>query len=210
MDSPARLTTSRMRVSRQSNWLGRRAHSVPSPRSPGRGRRAFTLIELILVLVLLAITASLVAANMGSFFRGRALNFEARRLLSLTHYAQSRAVSEGVPVVLWINPADSTYGLTIQSSFNDPDGDAHAVRYAVDPNLRLETPQGETASTSEQDDERLGLPTDGLAVIRFMPDGFFDDSSISKITIRQGVEGALELVPTVNRLGYEIRPASNG
>src|SRR4051812_3463455 len=105
-----------MRVSRQSNFAARPA-SVAFPLRPfcrGSKSRAFTLIELILVLVLLAITASLVASNMGSFFRGRALSFEARRMLSLTHYAQSRAVSEGVPVILWINPAQSTYGLTIQ------------------------------------------------------------------------------------------------
>ena len=160
------------------------------------------------MLALLAISALYVAASMGSFFRGRALNFEARRLLSLTHYAQSRAVSEGVPVILWLNPADSTYGLAIQSTFSDPEGDTHAVKYTLEASLRLETPSATTAALSEQDDEKLGLTTDGLAVIRFTPDGFFDESSVSKITLRQGAT-ALELVPTVNRLGYEIRPASN-
>jgi prepilin-type N-terminal cleavage/methylation domain-containing protein len=184
-----------------------RHNSGQFARGNRRERRAFTLIELILVLALLAIGAVFVAASMGSFFRGRALNFEARRMLSLTHYAQSRAVSEGVPVILWINPDESSYGLTVQSSFNDTEGDTHAVRYAVDSNLRLETPSSATA-VSEDDDEKLGL-TEGLAFIRFTPDGFYDDTSIRKITIRQGSEAALELVPTINRLGYEIRPASN-
>ena len=160
-------------------------------------------------MALLAVTAVFVAASMGSFFRGRALNFEARRMLSLTHYAQSRAVSEGVPVIVWINPAESTYGLTIQSTFNDPEGDMRAVTYAVESGLTLETPTSAVVAISEQDDEKLGITTDGLTVIRFNPDGFFDESSVSKIIIRQGAEAALELVPTVNRLGYEIRPASN-
>jgi prepilin-type N-terminal cleavage/methylation domain-containing protein len=170
---------------------------------------AFTLIELIFVLALLAITAVFVTASMGPFFRGRALGFEARRLLSLTHYAQSRAVAEGVPVVLWINPADSTYGLTIQASFSDPEGDPRAVTYTTESGLTLETPEGAVVNISEQDDEKLGLTTEELSVIRFTPDGFFDESSVSKIIIRQGTEAALELVPTLNRLGYEIRPASN-
>jgi prepilin-type N-terminal cleavage/methylation domain-containing protein len=187
-----------MRVSRQSKFL---------PATSGAGR-AFTLIELIFVLALLAISALFVTSSMGSFFRGRALNFEARRMLSLTHYAQSRAVSEGVPVVLWIKPENSTYGLTVQSSFNDIEGDTHAITYTTDGSLTLETPTGVVAPTSEQDDEKLGL-TEGLAVIRFTPDGFHDESSVTKITIRQGNEAALELVPTGNRLGYEIRPASN-
>ena len=47
--------------------------------------RAFTLIELILVMALLTIAASLVAPKMASFFRGRAHDQEARRLLALTH-----------------------------------------------------------------------------------------------------------------------------
>jgi Tfp pilus assembly protein FimT len=167
------------------------------------------LIELICVLALLAISALFVAASMGSFFRGRALNFEARRLLSLTHYAQSRAVSEGVPVILWLNPADSTYGLTVQATFNDPEGDTHAVKYTLEPSLRMETPQSTIAAVSEQEDERLGIGTEGLSVIRFTPDGFFDESSVRKITLRQGETLGIELVPTINRLGYEIRPASN-
>ncbi len=195
-----------MLPSRQSNFspatFGRR-------RSRRRLGGGFTLIELIFVLALLAIAAVFVVSSMGSFFRGRALNFEARRLLSLTHYAQSRAVSEGVPFLLWINPTDSTYGLSMQSSFTDTETDLRSVKYSVEPGLRLETPAGFVAPVSEQDDEKLGLTDEALAFIRFTPDGFFDDSSLTKITIRQGTEAALDLVRMVNRLGYEIRPASN-
>lgn len=211
-----------MRVSRQSNLprfsdvrIARQAGQVfdlpqgGSQTRPTSARdRAFTLVELILVLVLLAITATLVGTNMGSFFRGRALNFEARRMLSLTHYAQSRAVSEGMPMVLWVNPAMATYGLTIQSSYGNAEDDTRAVSYTIDPNLRLETPDGIQESLSEEQDERLGLPEDVVA-IRFMPNGFFDDSSVRRIIIRQGSEGALQLVPTANRLGYEVRPVTN-
>jgi prepilin-type N-terminal cleavage/methylation domain-containing protein len=197
-----------MRASRNSNFalrsrrLSRRC----------RGGRGFTLIELIFVLVILAITAVFVSTSMARFFRGRALNFEARRLLSLTHYGQSRAVSEGVPVVLWINPANSTYGLSLQSTytFNDqPDGDRLAVTYTSDPTVSLEIGTGGAQpGMSEQDDERLGMP-EGVSYIRFNPDGFFDETSAVKIFLRQANEEGLELVQTRNRLGYEIRPASN-
>src|ERR1043165_1315216 len=157
-----------MRRSRQSNLGGARRPGracfgrAKSAAGTPRSSFAFTLIELIFVLALLAITASLVAAKMGSFFRGRALNFEARRLLSLTHYAQSRAVAEGVPVILWVNQKDSTYGLTTQSSFNDPDGDAKAVTYTAESSLTLEVPTGGTVPVSEQEDEKLGVTVEGL------------------------------------------------
>src|SRR5208282_2111327 len=58
--------------------------------------RAFTLVELILVLALLVIVTSLVAPAMSNFIRGRALDSEARRLCALMHAGQSRAVSEGM------------------------------------------------------------------------------------------------------------------
>ena len=62
------------------------------------GGAGFTLIELIFVMVLLAIGAAMVAPAMASFYRGRLLNSEARRLLTLANYGQSRAIAEGVPV----------------------------------------------------------------------------------------------------------------
>ncbi|MEO6246011.1 MAG: hypothetical protein ABIQ12_11320 [Opitutaceae bacterium] len=161
------------------------------------------------MLALLAIAAVFVVSSMGSFFRGRALNFEARRMLSLTHYAQSRAVSEGIPFIVWISPAESAYGLAVQSSYADAELDTRAIRYVAEAGLTLETPERANAPISEQDDERLGLTDENMAVIRFTPDGFFDDSSVAKISIRLGNEAGLELVPMANRLGYEVRPLSN-
>jgi prepilin-type N-terminal cleavage/methylation domain-containing protein len=197
-----------MRRSRQSNLPGSAARERAANSLAADSRRgAFTLIELIFVLALLAISAAMIASNMSGFFRGRALNYEARRMLSLTHYGQSLAVSEGVPIVLWINPKDSTYGVTVQSTFNDPDPGTHPVTYTAEASLSLETPLPDATDTSEQDDEKLGLP-EGVAAIRFNPDGFIDESSVHKVTIRQGTEAALDLVATDNHIGYEIRAAA--
>jgi len=165
--------------------------------------RAFTLIELILVMALLAIGATLVAPKMASFFRGRALDQEGQRLLALTHLAQSRAVSEGMPIILWFDAKSSTYGLNIQSGYVDTDD--HSSSYALDSTVTLETPVIGAIPVSEQQDEKLGL-TDGIPFIRFNPDGFPDPVSQQKIVLRQGSDGALQLVPTVNGLGYEIQP----
>jgi type II secretion system protein H len=186
------------RASRPRRNPARRRPAVPA-------NRAFTLVELIVVMVLLLIVASMVAPRMSSFFRGRALSAEARRMLSLINYGQSRAVATGMPVLLWIDSGKSTYGLEVQESHGG--GDDRIVAYTAEPSLTLETSLRSDRPVSEDDDETLGLP-DGLPAIRFNPDGFFDDVSVTRIVIRQGDEAALELVPTANRLGYEIRPAS--
>jgi len=179
-----------MRASRHADRLRRRA-------------RGFTLVELVLVMVLLTVVASLVAPRMSSFFRGRALSAEAQRFLSLTHYAQSRAVAEGVPVLLWIDPRRSAYGLEVQGAHST--GADHDVTYEADPSVTLQLPAVTDAPVSEDDDERLGLP-ENLAAIRFTPDGYFDEVSVRQIILRQGDEAALEIAPKPNRLGYEIRP----
>src|SRR4051794_2206607 len=68
---------------------------------PGR-LKAFTLIELILVMTVLTIPASITAPALANFFRGRTLDSEARRILALTRQGQNRAVSEGLPMELWL------------------------------------------------------------------------------------------------------------
>ena len=127
-------------------------------------------------------------------------------MLSLIKYGQSRAVAEGVPVLLWVDTTKSTYGLEVQTGSTGSDDRTEV--FSAEPTLSLETPTIATATMSELDDERLGLP-DGLPCIRFNPDGFFDEVSISKIVIRQGTEGALEIAPNATRLAFEIRPATH-
>src|SRR6266581_9368788 len=90
-------------------------------------RRGFTLIELILVMTILTIAISITAPALSNFFRGRSLDSEARRLLSLTRLGQSRAVSEGLPVQLWIDAARDECGLEADSSYEATD--AHAVDF---------------------------------------------------------------------------------
>ena len=65
------------------------------------GRRGFTLVEMLLVLSLLTAVIAIAAPTLSRFFQGRYVDTEAQRVLELTRYATSRAVAEGVPMVLW-------------------------------------------------------------------------------------------------------------
>ncbi|MBP8255903.1 MAG: GspH/FimT family pseudopilin [Opitutaceae bacterium] len=172
---------------------------LPAGKRTSRERAGFTLIELILVMALLAIAASLAAPQMASFFRGRTLDQEARRLLSLTHYAQSRAVTEGYPMLLWIDPASGQYGLEIQSGYVSEDD--RSVQYEVDPTISMET----VASTAPApyEDEELATDTTQEGIL-FRPDGLVDSSSLSQVILRQADQSAIALQLARNGLGFEL------
>src|SRR6266576_1390544 len=106
------------------------------------GYSAFTLIELILVMAILTIAVSITAPTLGRFFSGRALDSEARRLLALTHNGQSRAVTEGFPVELWVDARQRTYGLEAEfsSGTGGNDRDSKAEDFTLDRDVKIETP----------------------------------------------------------------------
>ncbi|MGZ4974921.1 MAG: prepilin-type N-terminal cleavage/methylation domain-containing protein, partial [Limisphaerales bacterium] len=100
------------------------------------GNGAFTFIELILVLVLIAVVLSLVFPSLKGFFRARNLDSEAQRFLALTRYGQSRAVSEGVPIILWMDPQAKSYGLQVQAGYGA--NDTKQRQYHLDESLQLQ------------------------------------------------------------------------
>ena len=167
-----------------------------------RNDPGFTLVELILVMAMLLIVLGVAFPSLKGFFRGRNLDSEARRFLSLTRYGQSRAVSEGVPMVLWIDPRRSSYGVQIQAGYTD--GDSKAVRFAMGEDTRVEvqTPAFSTpASQFNQSVSGVG----NAPSIRFTPDGFIGETSPDRILFRQGAEDAIWIVESTNRLKYEIQ-----
>ena len=154
----------------------------------------FTLIELILVLALLVIITSLAAPAMSNFIRGRALDSEARRLLALMHAGQSRAVSEGMPMVLWVDEKNGAYGL--QAETTGKTGDPKAENLTLDEYLQIAAVNAGSAGTT-----RFG----NLPVIRFLPDGTVDENSPQTLRLTDAKGNALWLIESRDRNGYEIQ-----
>jgi len=155
---------------------------------------AFTLIELILVMAILVVMISLSAPKLGSFFRGRALDSEARRLLSLSRYGQGRAASEGIPMVMWLDVKNRVYGLREETSYEPVD--PKAVEYPLGKGLELELRENAMSRSN-----RMRLPS-----IRFLPDGSISDSSPMSVRVYDREDGASYwLSQSRNRLNYEIK-----
>jgi prepilin-type N-terminal cleavage/methylation domain-containing protein len=158
-------------------------------------RHAFTLIELILVMTVLVVAASVVTPALAVFFRGQTLDLEARRLLALVHAGQSRAISEGLPVLLWVDAPQHAYGLIEETTSRN--GDPKALDFTLGDNVQLEAVNA------------APVPVNGrsLPAIRFLPDGFIDESSPTTLRLG-GADGAtLLLVQSKDHTTYEARKA---
>ena len=135
----------------------------------------FTLIELILVMVLITVVLSLVFPSLKGFFRARNLDSEAQRFLALTRYGQSRAISEGVPVILWMDPTARIYGLEVQNGYGTKD--TKPQQFRLDESLQIQ-PQILAAGLLTQSNiwtqarKPIGRPE-----IRFLPNGEISESS---------------------------------
>lgn len=159
-------------------------------------RNAFTLIELILVMAMLAVVIAVTAPSLSRFFRGRSLESEARRFLSLTHYAQSRAASEGLPVIIWIDVKAGTYGLQQDPAYLDGT-DERAVEYTVGEDLKLEVIAG---ARVQERPRTLNLP-----MLRFLPDGAISEQSVTGVALTHVSGDVLWIVQARTGLSYEIR-----
>jgi Tfp pilus assembly protein FimT len=149
---------------------------------------------LILVLALLVIITSLAAPAMSNFIRGRALDSEARRLMALIHAGQSRAVSEGMPMVLWVDEKQGAYGL--QAETTGQSGDPKAENLALDEYLKIAVMNTGTAGVTK---------FHNLPAIRFLPDGSVDENSPQTLRLIDAKGNGLWLVESRNHNGYEIR-----
>jgi type II secretion system protein H len=170
--------------------------------SPVTRHSAFTLIELILILALLVIITSFAAPGMANFIRGRALDSESRRLFSLTHAAQGRAVSEGMPMMLWVDEKTGAYGVqeeaagkTGKNARNARNSDPKAETLTVDSTLRIAVLN-----------VGLGTPPtfNNFPAIRFLPDGTVDENSPQTLQLTDSAGFTRWLLLNKMRTGYEI------
>jgi prepilin-type N-terminal cleavage/methylation domain-containing protein len=160
-------------------------------------RCAFTLVELMLVLVLIAVAVSRVAPRMSDFIRGRALPMEAQRLMALMHAGQARAVSEGMPIVLWMDEKNGNCGLELEMT--PKGGDPKAEDVSVSEGIQISAAfKGSAAMTK----------FNNLPAIRFLPDGTIDQGSPQTINLALG-NYALSLAELQNRTGYEVNDSQN-
>ena len=169
-------------------------------------QRAFTLVEMILVMALMVVAVSFVAPQLSGFFRGRTLKSEGKQIIALMHQGQSRAVSGGVPMVLWFDPQAQKYGLEEEPGYTDKDPDA--VEFQLEENLKFEIPQDDPGTTVSSQTSRDTLRA-GLPQINFLPDGTIAETSPRTIKIVDNDGPSLSLTQSRDRNQYDIATTTN-
>jgi Tfp pilus assembly protein FimT len=173
--------------------------------------RAFTLVELVLVMALLIVIISLISPTMSKFFGARAVDSEAKKFMALTHYGQSRAVSEGVPTMLWIDARKGAYGLEQVPGYGDTD--PKAVENKLADGLQIGISQSTVkpvlanSQTGRIMTGQAGGQTRGkLPAIYFLPDGTIGGTtSVSGVSLQNSNNPPVWIVPSGNGLTYEIQ-----
>jgi len=143
--------------------------------------KAFTLVELILVVALLTTLLALVAPSISRSFHGRDLDNQALALFAATEHARSEAISQGIPMTLW----------------------ADADRFGVRAGQGFEgVPEREKEWTLHRDVQFEEMPEteDGLAT--FQPDGTLDLDSADELRLVHRDGESIAMVKKNN--GYQI------
>src|SRR4051812_22221874 len=130
---------------------------------------AFTLLELVLVMLLMTIIMAIAAPSLSNFAKGRKSADAAQQVVSLARYARGQSIAEGVVYRLHVDPGSGAYWLTVQNGgifeppssgfgqrFQLPDGchmdtdimprDASVVQGGAQSPLLWAEPRGDTGS----------------------------------------------------------------
>lgn len=138
----------------------------PAPTSAGLGRLGFTLLELILVLSLVAITLTIVTASLRGFYAERKVDDAAAHFVALAKQTRARAVDAAGPMRLELDFQEQLYRVSdpraaVQTGVDVPDDGAVATEWG----RWFDLPQAVTMRWSADPSEA------GQQVIDFAPDG---------------------------------------
>ena len=156
---------------------------------PTRIPPGFTLVELIVVMALLAIMAALSAPAMSRSIRARNLAGEAARFIAATEYGRNEAVSQGVPMVVWIDAKAQRYGVEPKAGF-DAD-ETRARDYAMNPDVQVEI-------------DKAAVSGGVVEAIEFAPDGALTSSSVDSVRLVDRFNSVINVSRTTDGWSYEL------
>jgi len=138
----------------------------------------FTLIELVLVLVVIAVMAGMVAPRLSGFSRARKPGDVAQTIVSLAHYARSQAIADSEVCRLNIDSKNGTFWVSKEQSGSTSPGAVPAEK-SIGSNLGdvHRVPDGLTVKFFSATPDAMP-PSQDVDLIYFYADGRTDPGSI--------------------------------
>ena len=141
-------------------------------------------------MALLVVLLSLVAPALSRSTRARRLEHEATRLLAMTEYARDEAISQGVPMSLWIQPEAKRFGVEAKPGY--PADKSREREFILDTDVRFDL------------DDTAKAEGGIVYAAEFDPDGTPADLSLDSIRLMDRSDSSVALQRADNDWGYEI------
>lgn len=173
--------------------------------SKWRERRAFTLIEMMVVLILMSILAAAIIPEMKGSFQDALLRSTGRDFINVFNLASSRAVSLDRACRVQLNPQEHRYILQrqVQSGMQQRFEDLRDVvggEGKWDSRITVEIRRPGDDALNEQNAPKVqATENDTSDAISFFPDGTADAAEIH-LRDREGFELVLQLNPVTSRV----------
>jgi type II secretion system protein H len=151
--------------------------------------KAFTLVELIMVMGLLAVVAALAVPSLSGTTRYRTLKDEATRFVALVEYCRDEAVSQGVYMTLWMDPNGQRLGVEPKTGYDGAED--RSREYATNPDVTF---QADTIKKTGRT----------LIAVECAPDGSLSSSSVESIRLVNRHNSTVTVARTLDGWSYEI------
>jgi type II secretion system protein H len=173
---------------------------------PSRSRQSgFTLLELMVVLVLIAIMTALIIPEMRGTLADAQLRSTARELVGVFNLAYSQAVTVNRPHRVRIDPRARRYQLEWASSGSEQSGrfapvtGINGCQGTWDEKIRLEIRKSPRSPQAPDEEQLLESGVVSFETILFLPDGTADSTEIH-LEDQTGSELVLAIHPTTARV----------
>jgi len=156
-------------------------------------QRAFTLVELMVVITVIAIVTSVMVLEMGGSYEDALLRSNARKLIDVCDAASNRAVAAHQAQLLKIDAAAGKF--VVGPKVKEAEGEEpQIIEGELDKRIALMIRQPEREESTEEAEEPTKSDT-----ITFYPDGSADAREFL-LRDRAGVELLLRMNPTTSRV----------
>jgi prepilin-type N-terminal cleavage/methylation domain-containing protein len=176
------------------------------PTVSSRRQFAFSLIELMVVLLLIAIMSAMIIPAMHGTYEDALLRSTARRLIDVLNLANSRAVSLNQTFQVRLNTTEGTYLLEPMKPLpGTPPPQFAPFKGIFDKRISVALRRPVAANLEAEADDAARDASDPAARISFYPDGTADSRELV-LRDRDGFQLALRINPITARVRIVEQP----